>query len=315
MWPASCPDCPEIRREHKNDLQAYDDLHQIKIWKVDTMYEEFERKRKEWIEWLLGKDRHSINNQIARILWDTAIFNTIYEARRLAPKADDGGVQLNGMIHRFIDRNFLVSQAAAIRRLVDRKGTEGKRGVHSLFGLLDDMISNATLLRRDHMLRAEKHDEFGNEHLELAIDKMADVEPAKRSPTDTIQPRIFEYLKTELTAKCEPIKQYVHKFIAHAATPQSRLTINADDIDIFRKTLSDAQERILKTATFLGICVLCERDICSLAAILSYEFRYADHPLVQTADIPQLGRAWQDYEQKTKKWLDWGLDDLLAEMR
>ncbi len=278
------------------------------------MYEEFEQKRKEWIEWLFGSDRHSINNQIARILWDTAIFNTIAEARRLAPKTDEGGVKLNGLIHTFIDRNFFVSQATAIRRLLDSEGAEGKRGVHSLSSLLDDMASNVALLQRDHMLKAEKHDEFGNEHLELAIDKMADVEPAKRSPTDTIQPRIFEYLKTELTAKCEPIKQYVDKFIAHAATSESRLTINADDIDIPLKTLSDAQERILKTATFLGICVLCERDICSLAAILSYEFRYADHPLVQTADIPQLGRTWQDYEQKTEKWLDWGLDDLLAEM-
>jgi len=279
------------------------------------MYEKFEQKRKEWIQWLLGKDRHSIDNQIARILWDTAIFKTINEARRLAPEADGGGVQLNGMIHHFIDRNFFVSQATAIRRLLDSEGAEGKRGVHSLSSLLDDMESNVALLRRDHMLKAEKHDEFGNEHLELAIDKMADVEPAKRSPTDTIQPRIFEYLKTELTAKCQPIKQYVDKFIAHAATPESRLTINADDIDIPLKTLSDAQERILKTATFLGICVLCERDICSLAAILSYEFRYADHPLVQTADIPQLGRVWQDYEQETDGWSDWGLDNLLAEMK
>jgi len=117
----------------------------------------------------------------------------------------EGSVQLNGMIHKFINRSFFVSQATAIRRLLDAGNAEGNRGVHSLLGLLDDMASHATLLRRDHMLRAEKHDEFGDEYRELAIDKMAGVDHTNRSPTDTIRPELFEYLKKELMARCEPV--------------------------------------------------------------------------------------------------------------
>jgi hypothetical protein len=278
------------------------------------MYEAFEQKRNEWLEWLLGDDRHSINNQVARILWDTAIFNTINEARRLAPEADAGGVQLNPMIHLFIDRNFFVSQAVAIRRLIDSGGVKGKRGVHSLCGLLDDMTSHATLLRRDHMLRAENHDLCGAGLRELSIDKMVGVEHTNRSSADTIRPGLFEYLKAELTARCEPLKQYVDKFIAHAATPDSRLTINADDINILRKTLSEAQKRILQTATFLGTGILYETNISPLASDTGKKFLYIDRPLVQTADIPQLGKAWVDYQRKTDRWSGWGLEDLLAEI-
>jgi len=278
------------------------------------MYETFEQKRKQWIEWLFGDDRHSINNQVARILWDAAIWNTINEARRLAPEADGGGVQLNPMIHHFIDRNFFVAQAVAIRRLIDSGGVKGKRGVHSLSGLLNDMASNATLLRRDHMLRAENHDEYGTGPRELSIDKMVGVEHDNRSPTDTIRPELFEHLKAELTTRCELVKQYVDKFIAHAATPDSRLTVNADDIDILRNTLSEARKRMLQTATFLGTCVLYETNICPLASDTGNKFLHIDRPLVQTEDIPKLGEAWVDYQQRTNRWSGWRLDDLLAEI-
>ena len=98
-------------------------------------YSEFACKRDQWIEWLSGKDPHSITNQIIQMVWDAAVWRVINEARGLAPDAEEGGVQLNGDMHRLIDRTSFQSQAAAIRRLMDKSRVTGNRGVYSLYGL------------------------------------------------------------------------------------------------------------------------------------------------------------------------------------
>ena len=83
-------------------------------------YRRFKAKREQWLEQLCGQDRHSVVNQISRMIWDAAAFRIINEARRYAENADDGGVKLNGMVHQLLNKGFLASQASAIRRLMDK---------------------------------------------------------------------------------------------------------------------------------------------------------------------------------------------------
>src|SRR5579864_3290937 len=87
--------------------------------------------------------------------WDVATYRVINEARRLAPTAPEGGVQLNGLVHSFLDRSFLCSQALVVRRLGDAEGLTGKKGVYSLIGLLKDMCNHYYLFTRESMLEAE----------------------------------------------------------------------------------------------------------------------------------------------------------------
>jgi hypothetical protein len=83
------------------------------------MCDQPKEKLDQWREWLLGDDVHSIRNQIHTMLWDYAVFQTINEARRYAPRDAEGHAQLNRMVHTFINRAFFETQAMALRRLLD----------------------------------------------------------------------------------------------------------------------------------------------------------------------------------------------------
>ena len=48
------------------------------------MCDQLREKFAEWKEWLLGDDVHSIRNQIQNMIWDTAVYQSINEARAYA---------------------------------------------------------------------------------------------------------------------------------------------------------------------------------------------------------------------------------------
>ena len=73
----------------------------------------------EWKDWLRGDDVHSIRSQIHNMIWDSAVYQSINEARAYAPTDDKGQVELNAMVHHFIDRCFFDTQMMAIRRFLD----------------------------------------------------------------------------------------------------------------------------------------------------------------------------------------------------
>ena len=81
--------------------------------------EEFKKKHQVWKQCLSGEDRNAIHTQINWMLWNTAVFRSINEAVRLAPRAPEGGVTLNGALHELIIRGFFCDQIVTIRRLVD----------------------------------------------------------------------------------------------------------------------------------------------------------------------------------------------------
>ena len=113
--------------------------------------EQFRTRRDLWIECFNGNDPHSIMNQICRMVWNTAAFQVINEARRLARPAEENTVQLSGLIHELIDEGFFEGQLLAIRRLTDTYPiTDDSRGrdVWSLTSLLDDMRNHVHLMTR-----------------------------------------------------------------------------------------------------------------------------------------------------------------------
>lgn len=308
-------------------------------------FEEFRRKRDAWIEWLSGKDRHSIKNQIEQMIWDAAAFRAINEARRLAPPSDEGGPQLNGMTHDLINRGFFISQANAIRRLMEKSTAGGARGVYSLHGLLGDMEKNAHVMTREHIFAAEglaydyepvrtayweycrqqtragkgaygipahlSWDRLERRH--EVIDRLSGVVKDQRSPDDSVRPDCFTRLKDKLDV-CGEVRTYVNKFIAHAATPGSRATVNADDLAITLKHLWDAHEAVCRVANLLSIYVLGGSSFGGLAIPQFDQFAYIDRPLVASGNISRLHDVWKEYDKETHEWGNWGLDEFEAEV-
>ena len=183
-------------------------------------------KIKEWEEWLVGNDINSIRNQIYNMIWDSAVFLSINECRKYAPKNDKGEPELNGVIHQFINRCFFETQAITIRRLLDKRSD-----VISLRRLVEDMGKYCHLLTRGNILavhgypyeyeqekRRLTEEAFKNkpsgtvvtmdqdymmccqaEYVHRTIDSLAGIGPSKRSPDDLVRPQIFEWLKERLS--------------------------------------------------------------------------------------------------------------------
>ena len=99
----------------------------------------FREKLRHWKTCLSDQnDTHSIYNQFTRLFWDHAVYRTFNEARRLSEKTNDPSTGLQGTIIDLLDRNFMDSQALAIRKLTDQR-----KDVVSLRSLINEIKGKA----------------------------------------------------------------------------------------------------------------------------------------------------------------------------
>jgi hypothetical protein len=286
--------------------------------------EQLKARRELWIRCLDGNDRHSIMRQITRMVWNTAAFRVVNEARRIAPPAQEGGVQRNGLMHRLLDDGFFAGQMLAIRRLTDAYpivGDPRNRAVFSLTSLLDDMRKHAHLMTRANVLAAEGLEYSADPqdfdcYAELRhadIDALAGVAPENRCPEDAVRPEVMAHLKRKLLAACKDLHVHVDKFIAHAATPESRQAVAADTAAITLNHLYVAHEAICKVANFVDVYLLTGTSHGMLAVPQYNHFAYLDRPLVSREGISILRQTWDAYDKETHDWTLWGLEELRQE--
>lgn len=106
----------------------------------------FRGKLKHWKTCLSDeKDCHSIYKQLTTLFWEHAIYRTFNEARRLSEETNDPSTGLQGTIIKLLDKNFMDSQATAIRRLTDQR-----KDVVSLRVLTDEIKDNVDLYTREN---------------------------------------------------------------------------------------------------------------------------------------------------------------------
>lgn len=304
-------------------------------------------KRKQWLEALNGDDRHAIVRQLIQMSWDSASFRAVNEARRLAPADPDGGVQLNGLMHSLIDRGFFTMQVVAVRRLMDSYPLKGKKGVYSLTGLLADLRKHRNLLCRRAIFDVEglsydyepirqklceyvrerhvarEHAYFvprelvweRHEDRHKVIDTLSGTDAAKRTPGDTIEDSLLANLQAKVQAACKDLIDHATKYIAHAATPESRAIVNADNASITLKHLWVVHKHLCQVASFISIYILGDACPGFLAAPQFDQFKYIDRPLIDSSQIGQLESVWNSFDTECHAWSQWGLDEYAKEFR
>lgn len=306
--------------------------------------DEYKKKRMLWLDWLRREDPNSIMQQIYSMIWDAAVYRVINGAREYAAEdTEEGGVQLNGMVHRLIDKCFFQSQAISIRRLLDKgprvrpgkveHAADGKRGVYSLLGLLEDVVRHAHLFTRENMLAAEEipYDlepvkkalgeyEYAQErsgkrayHIppELSvwqfeqrheqIDKLTGVAAADRKPRDMMNVAYLQCLITRLRI-CPGLLQHVDKFVAHSATQKSRSMVKADEYSGTLAELWNAHEAIYKVTCVVLVYILGDSCGPPLPIPQLEQFAYIDRPLITGDKIDVLKEVWDRYNEETGKW-------------
>lgn len=293
-------------------------------------------KFKEWEKMLVGKDQHSIRNQIYDMIWDYAVFQCINESRKYAAKDDKGDTKRNKMIHNFIDHCFFKTQLLSIRKLVDKDFNRVQKNikytVYSLYNLIEDMKKNSALLTRKNILdihnlpydyekaRADfdKNTDYTqgaiivpreigfSKQIHEQIDSMAGIIADKRSPDDLVPDNVLKQFDDKL-ASIEELCKYVDKYIAHSAAPDSRKAI-PDEIKEALGKILNAQKIICETARFIGNDLL----FCGFGEVLSISrygkfdqfdlFEYLDEPIASEETIEKLREFWGKYRTETKQW-------------
>lgn len=297
----------------------------------------------EWVTCLSGEDRHTIVHQLVRLMWNTATYRIINESRRLAASDGQDGIQQSGLLHVFIDSCFFNSQMSNIRRLCDEYDLVGKRGVFSLIALLRDMKKHCQLLTRRHLLMVENRycdraklvrdredwfrqkaaaketsgfvppelDLSGYDNRNTEIDELAGVSAKNRSDQDCVSPEIFDKMENRVVDACNLISEYVNKFIAHAASPESRQQVQADEAKITLGHLRDAEKVLCQVANFVAIYLLTRTTHMFLATPRYDLFRFIDRPLVTKDGIPSLQKVWDDFANEEQSWTHINIKDFV----
>ena len=265
------------------------------------------------------------------MIWDSAVFRCINESRRHAPRDSEGKIELNGVVHQFIDRCFFETQALAIRRLLDKETSPGRRSVVSLYRLLDDVERHAYLLTRGNILGAlnlpydyeQKKRELdegwdgtfmvagpGWRRCELSkyahenVDLLAGIDPSRRNPNDVVRVSVLEWLKGRL-GKCESIYKFVNKFLAHSASPESRTYVASAETDVTLGQILNAHETICQTAYFIGMNLFQQTTGDPLPVPAGDQFEHFDKPWASAQTVCRLRQFWGEYRARTTEYIRW----------
>jgi len=284
-----------------------------------------------WIEWLHGEDPHSISQQISSILWDYALFITVNELRRTATEEPEKDVGINGPVIHLFDAGFTTTQAVAIRRLIEKPKRDPKWSVISLRRILKEIEQNVDLMTReiyvcydglpyDYNLVYQRWqsslpigvhsgslpmrgpDAFPmSESVHKNFDILAQVDPKKRSRNDRIKIEVLEYLESEIK-KCENIKKYVDKFIAHAAAPETRASLSDEAKGITLERLEICHKIIYQVASFISGQLLWESNIGGLPVPQYDHFENLDKKWTTPKKLEKARKKWDEYKKEVSKW-------------
>ena len=284
-----------------------------------------------WADCLKGNDTNSIFNQISMMVWDTAIFRLMLEGRQIQIENAPKNPAINGSLHSFIDRSYFASQSAYIRRLTDISySLTGKRGVYSVSALIRDISNHRNDLTRENyfQLRSMPYDyaeirekeqeflktqeigkaffipsEFDWERIAEAhqlFDRLSGCTHANRQPNDIILEKVFIRLQEKLNS-CKTITDYVDKFVAHSATPESRSIQNIEASKITLRHLWDAQQITFEVAEFISSIFLSESHM-ALAIENPGFFQHWNTPIFDESESERLHDAFNKYRKETESW-------------
>lgn len=299
-----------------------------------------EQSWKLWVECLEGNDTNSIFNQVRRLLSNYAYFELILAGRRSIIKNILEQTELYARLNNFFDYIYFDSQASRIRRLIEPEKLKnqdfkkkskliGEKGVFSLVPLLEDMrLCRIKLTREKYFdLRglSYDYDEIKKQALEYQaamedeerfivlppeldwmpsakahelFDRLSDVNV--RNPDDLIKDEVFLGLIKKLNSFWRLIN-HVNKYIAHSATPESRIEENSQIPLAKWKDIGDACKVIYEIANFLAL-FLSATDYIGLAMIPPSIFNDDIQQIIIVDDIQVLKIEWEKYRAETESW-------------
>lgn len=286
-------------------------------------------KRREWLEWLQGDPRNSINRQLYGMMWDDAAFRALNEARRFSSPTHPTGATAP-LLAGLIDQGFVATQILAIARLVDHR-----RDVISLRRLLDDIAAHAHLITREVFvchdglpfdpvaaerafweregwppsgeaiwLPTEGPDAFNTSRMaHEAFDKVTAPGLGPRARSDCIDPAVFSRLRDALaTPDIAAILQLRHKFVAHAADAASRGKAGIERFGVTLHQLEAAQRALVQAAQRIELDLLWGSSRGVVPVPQYDQFANLDLPVVPADRMEEVGEWWRAHCDTREAW-------------
>jgi hypothetical protein len=270
----------------------------------------FRERLKHWKACLSDeKDYHSVYNQLTTLFWDHAVYRTFNEARRLSEETNDPSTGLQGTIIDLLDRNFMDSQAIAIRRL-----TDARKDVISLRSLINDIKENIGLYVRENYVCYDgiSFDEAHDDDLvggvrnsrQICYDYLSGKDKDNRSRNDKLSPAVLAKMEEDVDKDfkiAEEVRLYVNKWVAHAADPNNR----DQHIKVLDNISLHKLDQCYQTLIRIGKKVELLIDgflLCSVPTPQFNQFNNWDKPIITTKEFKALREYWTLRCEEIEDW-------------
>lgn len=285
---------------------------------------EYRAFRAKCIEMLRGKGAASVTTQMHDLAWDTAVFQTLNEARRLEP-----GRQVNGPMWGLLTNGYVSRMVLGIRRLVDPDETTTGLG-----SILAKIRKKHVLLTRENYVchdglpfdPAPARDKFyDSKRLEMGrhtafwlesegpgsfatserahedFDMLCDASPSTGTRDERLSLEVLDRLEAALKSdEIKRVRRLANKRFAHSEhlkpASEARLTITFNDLE-------EALRQIAVVANFVSANIFFDAMFGSLVPV-SREDQLGglDLPWVATENLPALAEHWSALEERLNQW-------------
>ena len=273
----------------------------------------FREKLKRWKSCLSDKkDCHSIYNQLTTLFWGHAVYRTFNEARRLSEDTNDPSTGLQGTIIDLLDRNFMDSQAIAIRRLTDQR-----KDVVSLRSLIDEIKANTNLYIRENYVcydgvsfdeapDDDHHVKYLRRSRQTRYDYLCGKDKDSRLRDDKLSSAVLAKMEENITkdfVTTEKVRLYVNKWVAHAAAQDNRgQHIEVLD-DISLQKLDECYQALMHIGKKVEL-LIDEFLLCSVPTPQFDQLKNWDKPVVISKDLGALRQYWSKRVREIEDWAE-----------
>ncbi|HUR40595.1 MAG TPA: hypothetical protein VM240_05440 [Verrucomicrobiae bacterium] len=281
---------------------------------------EYRLLRDRCLEALRGEDHNSVTHQVHGLCWQTAVFRTLNEGRRIEPDSP-----VNGATWELLTAGYASLMVMGVRKLVDTD-----RRTNSIWNVVTDLERNNHQLRREnhvchdglpydfeavqqrHIEHLREAGQLGKAHwLETsganayemsrrqheAFDDLAG-RPTKRQRADTVAPAIFQKLKENL--QCPAILKvtgWANRLMAHAQKGAAGIPVPTyNDLDA-------AMRAVVRVTTFVSTQLLADAAFGTVVPTPQFDvLANLDRGWISKANISALHSHWDQITASMDAW-------------
>jgi len=250
-----------------------------------------------WYELLHGSDQNYPvvqMREIARKAQFFRLFNSIIELR----VRDDEITEVNYLLWSMLTQGYICCQVAAIRRMSEKQKNTPEKQVTSLRALIDDikhfMVTYSDIKSEQIIMMYKTLEPDCNDELIAAIQNDPGEYRTYKDPKDLGNK--FKVIVDELK-ECESVCEHMNKYIAHAATQDSRKNIKRLKYGDLYKA-----EKLIWNA-YNSLRWLMFRDNYPINTSYSFDpIEYLDMPLVKKDEMEGVKQSMREIESEMTSW-------------